>query len=114
VTFTLSEDPDGVGLRFRWEGGLEVVPQVPERLAPGSVSDGVRILDFTRDGDGWALTLEGDGGALLEVGLRGQEVTADMGVVTSDPARPPAQKLTLELPGAGSRVVRTIRLRPLR
>ncbi len=114
VTFRLSGSGAPVRLRFAWEGGLEVLPVVPAHLTPGSPSGGVRVLDFTRDGEGWALTLEGDGGGRGEVFLRGEAVRSDQGVLTRSPSLADGYLLAVDFPAGAQRVVRTVRLSPAR
>jgi len=60
-------------LEIRYGGGLEVVPPRVE-LQAGQRSGGLRILDFGRDGDGWRLAVEGDGGRSYRVRLVGVPV----------------------------------------
>lgn len=108
LTFLLQEGHP-VELRFSWEGGLEVVPP-GGRTALGSRSDGLRVLDFTMDGEDWLLTLEGEGGRSQEIALRGGPLTSEeKGVsLTRDPSG--ATRLLVAFPGSG-RVRRTLRLR---
>ncbi len=112
ITVPLSGVGGPVRLHFRWEGGLEVLPFLPTPLRPGSKSGGVRILDFTRDGQAWVLTLEGDGGGQGLVFLRGEAVVAEGGTVTPEGTVPDGYLLTVAFPDTASRVVRTLHLRP--
>jgi hypothetical protein len=114
VTLRLPGRGASTRLRFTWEGGLEALPVVPARIPPGSTSQGVRVLDFTRDGDGWLLTLEGDGGQTGEVLLRGQPAYADHGDLSPAAGLPDGQRLTVEFPAGAPRTVRAIRLTPAR
>jgi hypothetical protein len=99
---------------------LEVFQRHGESLPQGSPSEGIRILDFTRDGDDWILTVEGDGGGEGEVYLQGDAVeTVDNEEgVKSGPVRvlgleePGLAILRLEFPPSTPRVTRTVRLRP--
>ena len=63
-----------------WTGGLAVEPPHIE-LKPGQQSEGLRIVDFVREGDAWSLTLDGLRGRRYTVHLFGQRVrTSDGGV----------------------------------
>ncbi len=53
-----------------WQGGLSVAAPV-RRLVPGQQSTGVRVVDFTAEGDGWLLELEGEAGLDYDVRLYG-------------------------------------------
>ncbi|HSG47773.1 MAG TPA: hypothetical protein VLA43_08185, partial [Longimicrobiales bacterium] len=56
---------------IRWTGGLSVAAPLTE-LVPGQASHGVRVVDFTADGDGgWILELEGEAGWSYDVRLFG-------------------------------------------
>ncbi len=112
LTFTLSER-SSVRLRFEWDGGLEVYRGVDEELAVGSSSRGPRILDFTREGEVWLLTVEGEGGKEETVFLRGDAVETEGGRITRLGERGKSI-LEIPFPDSGPRVVRTIRLRPAR
>ncbi|MFH1764674.1 MAG: GH116 family glycosyl hydrolase [Gemmatimonadota bacterium] len=113
ITFRLAEGSP-VRLSFRWEGGLEVYPGFDPRLSPGVSSRGPRILDFTRDGEDWVLTVEGEGGAGGTVFLQGVDVEADGGSIEPRQGEPGVSVLMVEFPNEGPRVVRTLRLRPRR
>ena len=56
-----------------WEGGLAVAPPRVD-LEPGRTSDGLRILDFSADADGWRLSVEGMAGRTYEVASFGTPV----------------------------------------
>jgi hypothetical protein len=114
VTFTLREDYP-VHLEFRWTGGLEVYQWHDGDLPPGSPSGGNRILDFTRDGEDWLVTMEGEGGARTGIHLRGEnvEVVGTEEARIGDSMEPEGRILMLELPDTGPRVVRTYRLQPV-
>ncbi|MBT8398208.1 MAG: hypothetical protein KJN92_14645, partial [Gemmatimonadetes bacterium] len=113
VTFTLREDTP-ITLEYQWTGGLEVFQRHPASLPPGSPSSGPRILDFTRDGEDWLLTVEGEGGTQDGLYLQGEPVV----VVGPDNARiwtaldGDTRGLWIDFPDSGPRVVRTVRLRP--
>jgi len=109
LTFTL-EEGSPVRIRYLWDGGLEVYRAFQESLHPGSPSQGVRILDFVRDGEGWLLTVEGAGGGEETVFLRGESVVAE-GARISRFEGPETSILEIPFPNTGPRVVRTLRLR---
>ena len=88
---------------------LEVYGEPNQKLRRGSRSQGVRVLDFTRDGEAWVLTLEGQGGQEETLFLRGETVEADAGSVLQ--GENGAAILTVPFPATGARVVRTISLR---
>jgi hypothetical protein len=104
------KEGDPTILRIHWQGGLEVVPDVPELVA-GVRSGGIRVLDFTRDGDLWMLELEGDGGSDGFVVLRGEQVVTDGSGVAVEWGEDDAGHLLVTFPETGERVQRTIRLR---
>lgn len=111
ITFTLKEGQPAE-LHFFWEGGLAVEPpELP--LALGATSGGLRILDFTMDGEEWVLLLEGDGGQTHEVTLFGEAVERGEGELLS----PHGPRSTIIFPvtfdGTG-RVRKTLRLKPAR
>jgi len=101
-----------VNLSFRWEGGLEVYTGFDEDFQPGEPSKGPRILDFTREGEEWILTVEGDGGESSGVFLQGERFEADMGQITGGEGENGRAFLSLEFPDTAPRVVLTVRLRP--
>lgn len=111
LTFELQEG-DEVRMDYRWKGGLEVYPAVPTALAPGSPSGGVRILDFTPDGDGWRLEVEGDGGSTGTVLVRGEAVEAEGGRMGKRDPETGQAALEVIFPDTGPRVIRTVRLQP--
>jgi glycogen debranching enzyme len=108
VVFQLSEETPAE-LQFRWDGGLELLPP-PGRPEPGGASGGIRILDFTREGDDWILVVEGDGGTTQTVRLRGERIVTAEGQVEEMDGAPGITLLTLRFPDTGGRVVRQIRL----
>jgi hypothetical protein len=114
VTFTLTESQE-TRLRFQWEGGLEVFLRHAAELPPGSPTSGVRILDFTREGEGWLVTLEAESGRGTGIELRGELVE----VIGAEEAgiyplgKPGQWLLGFQLPGSGPREVKTFRLRPM-
>ena len=113
LTFRLSAEQPA-RFRFRWQGGLEVAALTPASLHAGSSSGGVRVLDFTRDGEGWVLSLEGDGGGRGEVLLRGEAVEAQGGSVSPLEDGIDTFLLTVDFPGEARRVTRIVHLRPVR
>ena len=112
VTFDL-QDGVPIRLRYHWTGGLEVYQRPAPEMKPGSPSQGIRILDFTREGEDWLLTLEGEGGERGRVFLQGVLVE----VLGAENARvfrlsdPNSSFLELEFPDSEPRVAQTIRLR---
>ena len=111
ITFNLTEGVT-VRLSFQWEGGLEVYPGFDPLLSPGVSSRGLRILDFTWDGEEWALTVEGEGGAGGTVFLLGEPVDAEGGRIGLRQEGIGRSFLMIDFPDDGPRVVRTVRLRP--
>jgi hypothetical protein len=118
LTFRMTEQRS-VRLRFQWEGGLEVFPVLDRSLSPsGSGSSalsnsGVRILDFSLDGEEWILVLEGQGGTRGMVALRGEPVDAGGEGVSVEVQDTEGALLIVEFPPEGTRVVKTIRLNPI-
>ena len=107
VTFTLREDAP-VEFRFAWEGGLEVDP--PATSVPfGARSGGLRILDFTMEGEDWVLLLEGDGGRSHPVTVFGEPVETGGGEVIPPPGPPGETTILVDFPGQG-RVRKALRL----
>lgn len=104
------EEGEPAILRIHWQGGLEVVPDVPE-LVTGTRSGGIRVLDFYRDGDLWMLELEGDGGSDGVVVLRGEQVVTDGSGVAVEWGEDDTGRLLVTFPESGKRTRRTIRLR---
>ena len=106
---------DDVTTTFRttWTGGLAVEPPTVA-LQPGQTSEGLRVLDFRRDGgptDGrWVLVVEGARGRPYRVRLFGEAVRAvDGGELLSQEG--PVTTIGLELPAGAGRATTTIRLR---
>jgi hypothetical protein len=93
-------------LVIAWIGGLEVVPPRP-RLEPGQASHGLRILDFSFDGRGWALEVEGEAGRSYAVRLVGEPVAVSrVGAGQATVVRGEGSETVLELtfpPGPVSR-----------
>ena len=108
ITLPLSEDAR-TRLRLRWEGGLEVLPQIggPQ---PGGRSAGIRILDFTQEGEDWILVLEGDGGSAEAVRLRGERVVTEDPEIQMGEGEPGITLLRVGFPETGRRETRRIRL----
>ena len=77
------EVTSGAEIVVSWTGGLAVAPPRVD-LRPGQRSEGLRILDFTIDAEGWVLSVEGTAGRAYDVGLFGTAVTP---AVTSGTAR---------------------------
>ena len=112
VAFELQEGMP-IRLRYHWVGGLEVYQRLAPELKPGSPSQGIRILDFTRGGDDWLLTLEGEGGEGGRIFLQGVlvEAVAAGNALVGRLEEPGASFLQIEFPDSSPRVVQTIRLR---
>jgi len=112
TTFRLEEGRP-VHLGYSWEGGLAVSPfHLELDVPPGNPSLGVRILDFTRDAEGWTLVMEGDGGRAGTVLLMGEAVQADDGAVSERVLDTGRATLEVNFPDTGARVIRTVRLKP--
>ena len=107
--FTLREGSP-VRLSFQWTGGLEVSTQPEPALSQGARSGGVRILDFTMDGDEWVLEVEGEGGSDGRVNLFGSSVSANEEGVEVMEGEPGRAVLQMSFPGGESRSLRTLRL----
>lgn len=111
VTITLEEGTHSE-LNFDWDGGLVVEPPTGP-LVLGSPSGGLRVLDFTMEGEEWVLLLEGDGGASHWVTVYGEGIETDEADVSPSLGPPVGTSLRVEFPGTG-RVQKTIHLRPSR
>jgi len=102
-----------VHLRFTWEGGLWVGS--PARDLPvGAASGGLRVLDFTGDGTGWDLTLEGEGGESHAVTLFGEGVAMEGGRQWRPPGPFGPMEISVSFPPGSGRTVRTLRLEAIR
>jgi len=109
LTFTLAEGAPA-DFRFSWEGGLAVEPpELP--LTLGEASGGLRVLDFSMEGEEWVLVLEGDGGQTHHLTLFGEPVESVDGQGPSPHGAGGTMILPVKFPGT-HRVQRTIRLRP--
>jgi len=75
---TISEGSPAVFSAY-WRGGLSVAAPTVD-LVPGQPSSGVRVVDFTGDGEGWLLELEGEAGHAYDVHLYG--AVPELGTVT--------------------------------
>jgi hypothetical protein len=107
-------DGDEHVVRITWSGGLEVAAPYVE-LTPGQESRGIRVVDFTRDGDGWLLTVEGERELTYPLVLRGipVEVRDGPAEVGERIASPDLTFLEVRIPaGAGRRAPAEIRLGP--
>ena len=111
LAFTLREDAP-VDLRFGWEGGLEVGPPAGS-VSVGARSGGLRVLDFTMEGEEWVLLLEGDGGERLQLALYGEAVETGGGEVLPPSGPGGETTILVDFPGDG-RVQKTLRLRSVR
>jgi hypothetical protein len=109
TTFLLREG-EPVELLFSWEGGLEVLPPGGP-LPVGSRGGGLRVLDFTMDGEEWLLSVEGDGGTRPEILLHGSPVISREPGVFPASSLDETTRLLVAFPGTG-RVRRTVRLLP--
>jgi hypothetical protein len=109
VTFNLQEGSP-IEIRFGWEGGLEVEAPTSS-LSLGAQSGGLRVLDFTMDGEEWALLLEGEGGGSQSLTVYGEAVESGDAGTSLTPGPTGQTTILVDFPGIG-RVQRTIRLRP--
>jgi len=109
-----------------WNGGLAVEPPTVN-LVPGQESTGLRVVDFTAEGGGWLLELEGQAGHTYALDLYGERpsvavasgVTAELAAPLSDPAPSrtsgdagPRHRLHLDFLGETGRVEAQVHLRP--
>jgi hypothetical protein len=109
MEFTLRQNSP-VRLSFQWVGGLEVYPMIRPVLLPGATSSGIRILDFFQDGDGWILSLEGEGGSEGSLMVKGSSVEVQGEGVEVQGELQGRSILLVRFPGGETRVTRTIRL----
>ena len=94
-----------------WEGGLAVAPPRID-LEPGRTSDGLRILDFSADADGWSLSVEGTAGRTYDVAFFGTPVSSAVvrgAALVSDRG---AGGVEVEFAEGDGRVTATLRLTP--
>jgi hypothetical protein len=108
TTFTL----DGrQSVQWRWSGGLRVEPPHIE-LVPGQRSRGYRVVDFHGDGEGWLLTLEGEGGRSYRVDVYGEAVTARGAEVEDFDEERGRTSIHVRFPSGADRTLHTVRFRP--
>jgi len=100
-----------------WQGGLSVAAPL-RRLVPGQKSTGVRVVDFTAEGVGWLLELEGQAGLAYDVRLFGEapslgDVDGAEATVTPASGGPlDPHLLHVRFPGGQGRMLAAIHLRP--
>jgi glycogen debranching enzyme len=107
--------PEPTEVELRWRGGLEVVPPVQE-LEVGQESIGLRVLDFSWDGQGWDLVVEGQSGRSYVLALVGPRPSAVTGAEILDsagsPTDPERTSLRIAIEGSEPRATRTVRILP--
>jgi hypothetical protein len=111
MAFTLQQGSP-VRLSFQWAGGLEAYTEIQPGLSPGARSGGIRVLDFREVGEGWILSLEGDGGTAGSVRLLGASVFAEDEGAEVRPEAEGRWVLSVRFPHGEPRAVRTIHLVP--
>jgi glycogen debranching enzyme len=101
-----------------WKGGLSVEPPTVH-LVPGQESTGVRVVDFTKEGDGWLLELEGQAGRTYTLDLYGERPSvarasgADARLGADEPSAVGARHpLQVRFPAGEGRVEAQVHLRP--
>ncbi len=103
-----------VSVAFSWRGGLSpVAPSVD--LEPGQVSAGLRITDFSWDGDAgaWRMDVAGPSGRAFDVALRGVEARTDSSAAVALGYGAHTTRLRIRLPdGTARTATASVRLVP--